>query len=345
MLFLPEAAGPRDPVPTTVQRRPGSIRRTSSIDTARPDGFGGELAVVARGRDLLTDSETTTSVVGEVEIVARLDGSNRRLLSIGSSQMQAGLDHLVGLQVGPGFRSKVNRIFPGEHEAGSLFHILLDDLPVATLVSGYAAQRAGVFDRPRKPQVLPRTPPASAPIATAQDDLCAGWAHDGTMMVTIRSTGQIPVPMGPPAPSLERDDDPMAWHTMDPLGPHAMRRRRRLEVWAVGDPERTHRLDGHFRDSHMDPIEGESVVHEYSVTGAIDMDAGRVVDISARAHVLPWMECPAAVSSAERLSGLPIAELRSRVRREFTGTSTCTHLNDTLLSLGDVIYLVDHLSR
>ena len=60
--------------------------------------------------------------------------------------------------------------------------------------------------------------------------------------------------------------------------------------------------------------------------------------------MLPWMECPGAVASAERLSGMPIAELRTRVRREFTGTSTCTHLNDTLRSLGDLEVLVGQLS-
>ena len=34
MLFLPEAGGPSQPVPATIDRRPGSVRRTSTIDTA-----------------------------------------------------------------------------------------------------------------------------------------------------------------------------------------------------------------------------------------------------------------------------------------------------------------------
>lgn len=353
MLFLPEAAGPHDPMLATISRQPGSIRRTSSIDTSRPDGLGGELAVVARARDLVTSTASEASVVGELEIVARLDGSNRRVLSISSTPPREGLDQLVGLHVGPGFRAQVNKIFPGEQEAGSLFHLLLDDLPGALLVSGYGAQRAGLFERPREQQTSgepgrsaeprPESKPDPAKVTLAQDDLCAGWAREGTMMVAIRTTGEIPVALGPPAPSLEREDDPLGWHAMDPLGPHAMRRRRCLDVAVVTDDGRTHRVDGHFRDSHMDPTDGESVVHEYSVTGGIDVDAGRIVEISARAHVLPWMECPGAVASAGRLAGLPIAEVRGRVRREFSGTSTCTHLNDTLRSLGDLTYLVDQL--
>jgi hypothetical protein len=180
-------------------------------------------------------------------------------------------------------------------------------------------------------------------MVASQDDLCAGWARDATMMVTIRTSGQIPVSVGPPAPSLERPDDPWAWHTMAPLDAHAMRRRRRLDVSAPVGPVPTHKIDVHFRDSHMDPSGEESVVHEYSVTGDVDIGAGRVVGVTARAHVLPWMECPGAVASADRLSGLPLADLRTRVRREFTGASTCTHLNDTLRSLGDVTVLAGGL--
>jgi hypothetical protein len=94
----------------------------------------------------------------------------------------------------------------------------------------------------------------------------------------------------------------------------------------------------------MDRDGAEWVVHEYSATGAFDLVGGRVLDIEAEAHVLPWMECPGAVGSAERLSGMPIAEVRTRVRREFTGSSTCTHLNDTLRSLGDLGVLVGQMS-
>jgi hypothetical protein len=191
----------------------------------------------------------------------------------------------------------------------------------------------------------------------AQDDLCAGWAHDATMMVTIRSTGEIPVSTGPTAPQLELDDDPLAWHEMDRLASHAMRRRRRIDVVGSGravaapgearpsgEPDASHRIDAHFRDSHMGEWGTESVVHEYSVSGGIDIGEGRVLGVTARAHVLPWMECPGAVASADRLAGMRIEDLRDRVRREFTGASTCTHLNDTLRSLADVGVLVGQLS-
>ncbi len=45
MDFLPEAAGPHDPVLVTVERLPGSIRRTTNIDTTRPNGLRADAEV------------------------------------------------------------------------------------------------------------------------------------------------------------------------------------------------------------------------------------------------------------------------------------------------------------
>ncbi len=301
--------------------------------------------MMARARDLRTDSDATSVVIDQVDLSLRIDGSNRQILSIDASPAHPGLDQLIGCPVGPGFRSRVNEACPGEREAGSLLHLLLDDLPGAALVSGYSAQRAGALDPPRRQPVGDVGGTSGlARMMASQDDLCAGWAHEGTLMVTIRSTGQIPVSTGPPAPTLEREDDLLAWHTMPPLPPHAMRRRRRLDVMGPADSEETRPFDAHFRDSHMDGDAAEWVVHEYSVTGSLDVAGSRVLDIRAEAQVLPWMECPGAVASAERLSGMAVPEVRARVRREFNGTSTCTHLNDTLRSLSDLEVLVGQLS-
>ncbi|HEV3130656.1 MAG TPA: DUF2889 domain-containing protein [Acidimicrobiales bacterium] len=343
MLLLPEAAGPMDPAPTTPGRPPGSIRRTSSIDTARPDGLRGGLVITARARDLRTLLDGTASVVGEAELHARVDGMTRELRSLITVPALPALDLLIGAVVGPGFRRRLADEVPQEQEAGSLLYLLLDDLPGAALVSGYALQRGGALDGPGPRAASPEGSTAGAAALGVRDDLCAGWAHDATMMVTIRTKGVIPMATGPPAPVLEPPDDPWSWHEMPPLTPHAMRRRRRLDVLPSVAPGVANEVDAHFRDSHMDADGAESVVHEYSVSAAVEGVEGRVTAMAARARVLPWMECPAAVASADRLVGMPVGELRAWVRREMTGASTCTHLNDTLRALGDVTVLASVL--
>jgi hypothetical protein len=91
-----------------------------------------------------------------------------------------------------------------------------------------------------------------------------------------------------------------------------------------------------FRDSHVDDAGLETVVHEYAVSASVDPDGFVVRAISARPHVLPWMECPSAALSAQRLVGQQVQGLRDQIRTSFLGVETCTHLNDLLRTLTDV---------
>jgi hypothetical protein len=120
-----------------------------------------------------------------------------------------------------------------------------------------------------------------------------------------------------------------------------MRRHRRLDLFQDGALV----ADVLFRDSWVDADGRETIVHEYTVRAAIDPAALRFERIEAEAHVLPWIECEDAVASAKRLVGHPVASLRPHVRSDFTGPSTCTHLNDTLRSLEDVASLAAALER
>jgi hypothetical protein len=339
MEVLPDAAGPQDAVTATTRRRAGSIRRTTNIDTLRPDGLWADAVVDARARDLRTNLDGTSDVVGTATLQARISPT-RELLSIGTSPDIPALQGLLGASVGPGFRSRVNAIVTDGCEDGSLLYLLLDDLPGATLVSGYALHRGGALDD-EAAATHARAKAATGPFPDlgTQGDICAGWAHDATMMVHVRGTGTLPVPIGPPAPILVRRDDPLSWHEMAELSPHAVRRRRRLDLVAPPEGEREHRLDLHFRDSHVDERGSESIMHEYTLSGTVDLAAGRMGSVAPRAHVLPWVECPGALASAQRVDGMELSELRSRVRKEFVGRSTCTHLNDSLRSLADVTAL------
>lgn len=328
-----DAAGPHDPHTPAPARPRASLRRTTTIDTHRPEGILGPPVIEARARDLWTAADGTPTVVASAHVAAELDGFQHHLARIASDPEVPALQSLLGAVVGPGFRSKVDRVVPELRDTGALLYLLLDDMPGATLVAGYAMLHAGVIGD-------------SAPhdeYLDARGDLCAGWAVDATMMQLIKSTGRNPVNRGPVAPPITDGDDDLAFHPTEPLDPHGMRRLRRLDVTAPPTPDAPVPVSVFFRDTHVDGDGSETIVHEYSVDLVVDGTAKAIMEIEARADVLPWRECPAALGSAARLAGQPLADLRPWVRETFVGTSTCTHLNDVLRGLADLDHLVDLL--
>jgi len=322
--------GPHDPQRRTPPRAARSIRRTSTIDTARPDGLAADALMEGRARDLLTHGDGTTDAT-EASVWARVGGLSRLLAEIRSSPPLPALAELVGAMVGPGFRSRVDQVAGEERDRRTLLYLLLDDLPGAALVSGYALLHAGAVGSHHDGYL------------DAAVDQCAGWAAEGGMMTFIRREQRAPVPRGPAAPPLAAAGDTQAWHTFRALTPHGMRRARRIDVTSPTAPGGPFEVDAFFRDSHVDGDGRETVVHEYGVQATVDGRTKTVGTIAATADVLPWAECPAAVDSAIRLVGRPLSDLRPWVRRTFRGTTTCTHLNDTLRGLADVEVLIDRL--
>ncbi|MEV5548281.1 DUF2889 domain-containing protein [Streptomyces sp. NPDC052309] len=114
-----------------------------------------------------------------------------------------------------------------------------------------------------------------------------------------------------------------------------MRRQRCLDVL----PGEVISAESLFRDSHLAADGCATVIHEYEVRARLAPETWRVLDAVATPRVLPWPECPAAAGSAGRLVGRDLREVCQEVRTDFRGSSTCTHLNDQLRSLGDVVAL------
>ncbi len=311
--------GPQDPATTTPPREPGSARRTSSVDIVRPDGAGGPIVVEGYARDAVTLALDSPPVATDVTLSATLDPF-QELVRIASDPAEPALASLVGRRAVSGFRAAAADAVPDHRRAASLLYLLLDDLPVVTLVSGYALQRAGMI------------PEAPRSVYEPSVDLCSGWAADATIMRTIDERGTPPMTLGPPAPAIDRPDDPDAWHRIPVAAPRTVRRRRRIDV-EFGDELV---VDAMFRDSHFDDDGNESTVHEYGLHAVIDPETLVVAEIRATPRVLPYVECPAAAASAARLVGFHLDDVRDRVRAELVGTSTCTHLNDLLRSLEDV---------
>jgi len=306
-----------NPLLTTPARPQSSARRTSHIDMISLPDFGLQLKGAAR--DLHTTAEGE-SVVAEAEVDALLN-RERRLERIEITPADRRTDALTGLPVGKGFRAAVHAAFPDPTDVASPLYLLLDDLPVASLISGYGALYTGNIPRAR-----------SSAQSMVMADICSGWRDDGVMMVSLRTEGRIPVPVGPANTELVPDDDPIAWHDIGDLPIGAMRRRRLVEVTA-GDP---HAVFAMFRDTYVTPDGTEMILHEYTLTADLAPDALTLSNCEAKPQVLPWDDCPAAAASAGRLDGLHVEEVRPLVSKEFRGTTTCTHLNDLLRSLGDL---------
>jgi hypothetical protein len=327
-------AGPHDPVTTTPPRAPGSVRRTSSLDSSRPEGAGGPLLIDGRARDLVTGPNGSVASATHLALRLTVEDTSREIVAVeveGSTIED--LQVLVGTKIVGGFRRALGELLPGERRGRSLAHLLLDDLPGAALVSGYSLLRAGQAGR---------SPAGSAHHFDGMADLCAGWAADGSMLQVTRATGIVPTPSGPPAPAIEAPDDPLSWHEMAPLGADGMRRRRRLDLAPAG-ADGVHPVDVHFRDSYSSE-DGESVLHEYTVVVAVGgPDEPRISALTPRAQVLPWQECPGALLSAPKLVGATLDEIAGHLRHELVGVTSCTHLNDTYRSLADLSALLPRL--
>jgi hypothetical protein len=278
-------------------------------------------------RDLLTTAGGEARELAAADLAAHLTAEHALTGLVTRPPLPSAAEALLGAVVGPGFRAKALAALPEEAEAGTLLNLLLDDLPGAALVSGVVRLAAGT---------IPSAPRPLDEFLDARGDLCAGWAVDGTMLTIIREDGENPMTIGALAPPLLREDDPDAWHRFEPLPAHSTRRLRRLDVVAPGRAGELATVDVFFRDSRFDADAVEHVVHEYSVRATADPSTATIVEIAAAADVLPWRECPGAVASAGRLAGMPAADLRRHVREQFTGTTTCTHLNDVLRGLADL---------
>jgi Protein of unknown function (DUF2889) len=321
--FVTDILGPRRPVQGAPPPLAGRLRRTSTIDTHPHEARGS--VVDLRARDAVAKADRV-DVLGEIRVAARLVGFV--VDDITSTPSDGRLDALRGCRVGPGFRSTVGKLLPDEVQRAGLLHLLLDDWVGAALVSGYGTQHTAI--------VLGVEQKMPAGVADRMAGICAGFAPEASLIDYARQHDVIPTGRGPVAPPLD------GLHDVEPLQPRGMRRFRRLDMWpADTDSVESVDFDAHFRDSHMDDDRVETIVHEYTVAGTVDTSTRTITSVNAQVRVLPWQECPGAIGSAARVRGMNLGELRDRVRGEFVGTSTCTHLNDTLRAIADLDALLN----
>jgi hypothetical protein len=308
------------------------VRRTTTVDAQRPEGVAAGLRLIGRGRDLVTHGDGTAEELGRAtsEVDIRYT-AGPVVHAIRTDPVAHGIDALIGRVASTGFRAVIDEAV--DVRSGSILYLLLDEIPASVLVSGYAIGHAasrGELVAQDMARIRPPGPPLQFP------DLCAGFRVGGVIQRNIEEEGRAPLVTGPVATPTTRPDDDLSWHELPPMQPNDMRRARRHDLWRT---EGVLRVDTFFRDSHMAPDGVETVVHEYTVEATVDEARGVVLACEATPRVLPWTECPEAAASARRLAGMSLSGLRPRVRAELVGPTTCTHLNDTLRELEDVLAL------
>jgi len=302
-------------------RRPGSIRRTTTIDTRWPDGLAKPRVMIGRGRDLITPLNGQPSVVAEGGF-DMLCSPGRDILELQTTPPHPNSNAMVGVRAGGASRTKLAESL-GDLRGTVLFQ-LLDDFAGASLVAPWVWSNW-----------TPDWPPTEGnkgPARAQMENICTGFTagsssfdEDGHVNMVIQSSA--------PVEDLNDPADPFSWHDlMEPGGPE-MRRARRLDVWREGG---VLKADAGFQDSGTTPSGGRRAVHEYRVHAEVDEQSGLLTQIKAIPLILPFAECPGAVLQLHRLVGQPVVELRSAVAVTLPGILGCTHLNDVVRSLADV---------
>jgi len=317
----------------TPARVPGSVRRTSSIDMVWPGGFGTPLHLVGRARDLVTPLDGRDAfVVARGELFATI-GDDRRVDAIETVPERPAVAGLVGTQGGAYLRTAIDQVLPGEREAATPLHLLLDDMAGTSLIAGFA------WMRHRPPDAPPRERPTDIGVRKGRI-ICSGLRPGGSAHVAFASGSHGGHAMRR-AGALVIDGDPLAWHEFPERPVVCMRRQRRVDVIPDGDELV---VDAFFRDSSWEPDGTEMALHEYTVSARVDAESLTLAAVAARPHVLPFPECQWAPEHVVLLLGRPVQTFRAEVQTTLMELQACTHLNDMLRCLAEVPALAAALS-
>lgn len=309
-------------------RRPGSIRRTSSIDSHWPEGIGHAWQLEGRAQDLLTPADDGAPVVLAEGRFAIDASPAREILSVEVSPGHANAQQLVGVRAGGASRQALGSIL-GDVRGGPLYQ-LLDDFAGASLVAGWIwSQWNPDWWTNRKFPVGTKGP---------REGVCTGFAPGASALaadgsVELNHSTTVVGPFDNPA-------DPAGWHDLpDQQGPQS-RRARRIDLWRDNGVVK---VDAAFQDSGPGPQGNRIAIHEYRVHAEVDADSGVLLAMQVLPLILPFAECPGAAIKATRMIGRKLADFRAAVIDTLPTTMGCTHLNDVLRGLADVPALAARL--
>lgn len=306
----------------TPPRRPGSIRRTTSMELNWPQGRDGTLAITGRGRDLLTPLDGAAPTILSDQRLAMAVSPGKIIAEIATVPTLAGTAELVGQHALIGFRARLRGVEQGE---GPLA-LLLDDVVGSNIISNWMWTR-WLGDRKAKLAFVDRR--------AIIDDACIAYRSGSN--VTGDGSYLDKVDFIPP---LGRADDPLAFHPLQLDCDRTTRRVRRIDLWREGD---VLWMDAMFQDSSVLPGTRRSGLHEYRLCASADALTGVLLSIEAHSGVLPHAECLRGPATVAALPGIGLAALRAHVLRDLRGAAGCTHLNDAARSLAEMSVLAGRL--
>jgi hypothetical protein len=328
----------RNPVGHAPLRSPGSVRRTSTIETTWPEGFGKPMLMEGRARDLFTPGDGGPPTVLAEDQFTILASPRREILSISVSPDRPHAQQLVGVRAGGQSRVALAEVMADERRRGTPLYLILDDFAGASLVAGWVWSQWVPDWRARMAEAGGRS---AAGRVGQMEGVCTGFSP-GSSALLSDGTGGIDNQSSTRVPSLINPHDPIGWHELRKQEGVGSRRARRIDVWREGDALA---IDVGFQDSGTSPDGGDRIaIHEYVVTARAEGDPSRLTDLTVDARILPFPECPGAVQNARRMLGAPLLEMRDKVLETLPGTLGCTHLNDVLRSMAEIPLLADALA-
>jgi hypothetical protein len=318
-----------DPGPmVTPPRRAESIRRTTSMEMAYPEGLDGPVTVAGRSRDALTQQAGAAPTVlaqDRLDVQISHDGLLEAFASEPACPESAGW---LGRSTLQGFRKSMQAVLQDPARAQRPIVQLIDDLVGCTVISGWVATR-WVAD----PALLARNIEKdvhrleSACIAYAPG--AASFGDDDY----LRRLHFI-APLQPP-------DDPHAFHGLQPDTDRTQRRVRRIDAWR--DESGAVQIDAMFQDSGVAPGTRRVAIHEYRLRAQAQGPDLRLAQVSTESGQLPHALCRSAPAGLQSLLGLPLERLAREVLLRLPRTAGCTHLNDAMRALAAVPALVGRL--
>ena len=333
-----DAAGrpPQGPAGQTPLRRPNSIRRTSSIDTVWPEGFGLPMKMAGHARDVVTTECSASCRILSDDRLEIMASAEREILEIRTERSNETAQSLVGKRAGGGLREFISTLFARERDNSTPLYLLLDDYAGASLVANWAWTRwmDDAYERRNRAAQI------SSGRGGIRVGICAGY-RPGTSALLADGTTNAKAQTSAVVPELVNCEDPDGWHELPPQSGVGMRRARWMDLWL---PDDFHiEMDIGFQDSATSPEGSRVGIHEYRVRATAHSRTKELLRIDVTPHLLPYRECPEATGNVQKIIGLPLESLRTSVPTELFGVLGCTHLNDVIRSMADAPALAGQL--